>query len=468
MPYAASRRLLFTVLLGCSCLHSVYAAEFLFAPTSLKAETPNDVHIQLVPQSTETESLLAETAALPVALPAALTATTLQALEQDLGAYAPTLATHYLQSARAEQAAGRHSAALELLAKAAHHERLQHGLDTPAQFPLLKMEVQSHLAQGNWLKAFARQEHLLLLQRRHYGDASIDTVATRAALGDLYFDAFRKVLLNRADAARLLPDYGAQSLFLKPEDLTRHQLAYLWLGHAQREYQTAIDTLLAHEAWSHPLLVDLEERLIQSLLLQAHERRVAIDPENFLRVQDSNLRDSLRFDEREHQYPFYRAGIAAHERIIAYRQAAAEPEPAALAEAMLALGDWHLLFGFTKAASRQYAHARRQLNAMDCDPKLVASILQPELPHQVSAFTGLQGDTTVTEFSGYVDVAFRISRGGRVRDIEVLGGTQNVDREIQRKLRRELQRAPFRPALDAEGSAMREQRVNLRYHFAQL
>lgn len=105
---------------------------------------------------------------------------------------------------------------------------------------------------------------------------------------------------------------------------------------------------------------------------------------------------------------------------------------------------------------------------MDCDPELITSILKPELPHQVSAFAGLQRDTAATEFSGYVDVTFRISRVGRVRDIEVLGGSRNVDREIQRNLRRELQRAPFRPALDAEGTTLQEQRVNLRYHFAQI
>lgn len=207
------RRLLFTVLLGCSCLHNVCAAEFLFAPTPLEADTRHDVRIQPAPQLPATADLQTEAPALPAA--------TLQALEQELGAYAPALAKHYLQSARAQQAAGRHSAALELLAKASHNERLQHGLNTPAQFPLLELEVQSHLAQRDWLKAFARQQHLLLLQRRHFGDEAIDTVATRSALGDLYFDAFRKVLLNRDDAARWVTGICCSVSRKQPADSTR-------------------------------------------------------------------------------------------------------------------------------------------------------------------------------------------------------------------------------------------------------
>lgn len=439
--------------------------------------------------------------------PALLDATTLRSVELELGAYAPELAQHYLQHARAQQAAGLHEAALETLAKAAHSERMQQGLFTPTQFEIVQLEVRSHLARRDYLQAFARQEHLLWLHSRHYGTDAVDTVPTQAALGDLYFDAFRKLLLGHAALEPLRPLYGPQSHFLAPEDLTRHQLAYLWLGHAQQQYSAAIDTLLAQQAYAHPLLEALETQLLQALLLQAHERSIAIDPANFLRVQDANLRDTLRMDERDRQLPWYRAGIASHERIIAYRRAT-QGDAAAVADAMLALGDWHLLFGQTRRAADQYAQAGRWLQRTDCDPALAQRLLQPALPQQVAAFDGLYGNTTAVakveadvlnggvlradqsgsegfsdgefsdeefsdeEFSdkglsGYVDVSFSVGKSGRVQDFAVLGSSDNADKRVQRMLERQLRRAPFRPAIAADGSLQSVQHVNVRYHFAQ-
>lgn len=457
MPYARCRYLLLIALFTTTAPTRAAASELLFVPTPLQAAAP----ALTVPS---TAPAFAAAAPAPAA---ALDATGLQELELQLGTYAPQLAQQYLLSAQAQQAAGRHEAALDTLAKAAHATRLQQGLDTPAQYDIITLQVRSHLARRDYLAAFGQQQHLLQLQLRQPDASGIDTAATRADLGDMYFDAFRKLVLKQESPARLLPPYGPQSLFLAAETLTPHQLAWLWLGHAQREYEAAISTMHEHAAWQHPLLVKLEEQLIQTLLLQAFERRIAIDPANFLQVQDPHLRDTLRMDERDHQYPFYRAGIEAHERIISYRQSAAATDPDGVSEAMLALGDWHLLFGHTRAARQVYARARQQ-HADAVGAAGTAQDMAASLPHQLPAFAGLYRTETAPEFSGYVDVAFSIGRSGRAQDVEVLGGTQNADARVQRQLRQQLRRAPFRPALDAEGRLAGGQRVSVRYHFAQI
>lgn len=392
----------------------------------------------------------------------------LRTLELDLGSYAPELAAHYRESATADLLAGRHETAQEALAKAAHNERVQSGLYTPEQFDIVALQVAGHLAQREYLQAFERQEYLLFLKRRHHGASAMESVPVRAALGDLYFDAFRKLVYGREEQARLVPAYGPQSLYLQADELSRHQLAYLWLHHAQEQYRAAITTVLQHAAYEHPQLEALEQKLIQSLLLQAFERRVALDADNFLRVQDRQLRDTLRMDERDHQQPRYRAGITAHERIVAYRKVTRGSDPVAVAQAMLALGDWHLLFGHTRRAETEYARARNWLRDAGLDAAQAAEILQPQQPWQIPAFEGLYGDINDGETAGHVDVEFSIGKSGRVSKIAITDGPDGMDAALQRMLEQHLKRAPFRPGLAADGKLDKEQRVHMRYQIARI
>lgn len=122
------------------------------------------------------------------------------------------------------------------------------------------------------------------------------------------------------------------------------------------------------------------------------------------------------------------------------------------------------MFDHTRAARKRYAEAHELLAGLPASQTAALAAV----PQQLPAYEGLNGSLTSPEFKGYIDVSFSIGRNGQVRDIEFMDATANADAQVQSQLRRQLQRAPFRPVLDPAGKPLDEQRVSLRYHFAQI
>jgi len=395
--------------------------------------------------------------------------TTLQA---NAGPYAPMLAEQYLALGQLYLDTNEHELALETLAKAEHASRVNHGLNAPEQFLPIELSIEIHLARKDYQQAIERQEYLVHLHKAHFGRDAVEVVPEMAVLGDMYFAAFERGIHRKPAGVEPIAAFGPASGHSDPNEMTPVELAFVWLGQAQRYYFDSITRLVGHQQYANPLLIQLESSLIGTLFLQAHRRDITVDPEFFLSFRDPQRRDSLNFDRREEQMPGYRDGTEAFTRILAYLQHNPNASASDVAGAMLELGDWHLLFGRNKQAQTQYAKARAWLLEHGANEAELAALLEPTVPVQLPTFIAdanrLQTAETHDSYDGYIDVDFAVNAYGNISELKILDRSANADAEVEARLKKVLHNAPFRPGHTALADNRSERHYSVRYNFVQL
>ncbi len=395
-------------------------------------------------------------------------------LQDEHGPFSAELAEPYLALGRLYQQAADYDKALETYAKAEHLSRMNYGLHAPEQFLPIELSIDCHLARGTFADAIERQEYLVYLQRELYGYDAAEAVPALLALGNMYFDAFERGLQHDPNAPMPTPDAGVDSGFADPQDLSPIEIAFLWLDQARTQYSTSIRNLLIREDYANPLLLDLETNLIETLFLQAYRRDIEIDPLYFINKREAGVRDSLNFDRENEQMPSYRAGKEAFTRILSYLRVNPAAEPVQVAEVMLELGDWHMLFGRENRALDQYEETRAYLQASGTSAADIAALLNPTVPVRLPVFRdpphGRASAQELTAYEGYIDVALTLGRSGEVKEVEVLDKSASADSAIEARLKKVLRNAPFRPRLPGEANVGEPSadKVALRYNFAQL
>ncbi len=348
---------------------------------------------------------------------------------------------------------------------------MAHGLNAPEQFLPIKLGIECYLAKGAFPEALERQEYLVYLHRERYGFNAAEDVPELRTLGDMYFDAFERGIQRNPEAPVPALSFGQQSDYRNPEELSTIVTAFRWLDQARTQYFASIRNLVMREDYTNPMLVDLETDLIETLFLQAFRRNIELDPLYFLSTHNVQARDTLNFERDDERLPLYRGGEEAFTRILTYLRANPDAQPVQVAEAMLELGDWHLLFGKERRGLKQYEEARAYLVASGVSDAEITALLNPAVPVQLPVFreaphirSWLAQDVTPA-FSGYIDVALTLDDAGDVENIEVLGKSESANAAIEARLKKVLRNAPFRPRLAGGDDAGK---VELRYNFAQL
>lgn len=87
-------------------------------------------------------------------------------IERSEGAYAQALVEPLLSLALSLQQQDRHEEAIDIVKRGAHLSRINLGLYTGDQIPLLRTQIESHLALGQYEEADERQRYLYRVERR--------------------------------------------------------------------------------------------------------------------------------------------------------------------------------------------------------------------------------------------------------------------------------------------------------------
>lgn len=389
------------------------------------------------------------------------------------GPYAEALGEPLLALGRLYQQEQQHDKALEILERARHITRVNHGLNSPEQFPAIELSIQSYLAMQDYQQAHDQQQLLVQLYKSHYGSNSPEIVPQLVALADMYFDAFERWRHEVPGGSAMAPERGPDTAFLDPNEMRPIDLAFLCLHQAHRNYLQSISILLQQEKTPLAQLAQLERQVITTLFLQAHKSEMEVERVYFMgekyKLRKRGQIGTRGFDEK---YDYYHSGELSFARMLEYLEQNPSLPPTATAEVMLQFGDWHRLFGHIGRSEQAYAEAINYLRANETDEATIASVLSPAVPVQLPAFLPAPysladskyfGRDVTTE--GYVELGFVIGKNGRASDFEVVASSPNASKAVETRLLKVLKNAPFRPQL-ADGSAGESAPVTVRYQFA--
>ncbi len=358
--------------------------------------------------------------------------------EQALGPYNPTLSESFYNLGLALQQNQQHQKALDTLRRALHIIRVNSGIYSLAQSPVLRAIIDSHRALNRVEDTTADYHHLLWLHVKSLGENDPRLIPVLNELSHWHLNAYT-----------LAPDDSAFDHLT-----TSHSLNGTALGlAAAAPYTTRIELL--------------RTQALTSFFLAGHEGddwRSAYDSR--FRFNTEPLNAGLPARGEVLTSSSYRNGRVAYEEIITIL----EQQPAATAvekiRAYTELGDWYLLFNRRETALATYAQALHLAQQMTA-PEIITHqfFSAPQLLPAIWV-DGAAAADAVNPATSYVEARLDVSKAGSPSNVEIVASLPEDDVILRRTVRSRLKKARFRPrfvdgvATDTQGMLIKIPALN--------
>lgn len=344
-------------------------------------------------------------------------------LEARDGAYAPGLTEPLLALGTALTKRQRYAEAAGVLRRGVHLARVNDGLYSPTQIPLLEGEIATHMAAGNYAEADKRRGYLLRIQRRVLPSGE-EYAAQLMRHAQWQLEAYQRDI-------EVLPGWRLDS---------SHDL-----------YNQAAADIVKREGENSPnLAAPLLGLLKTRYLVTDHDR--AVERQN---IQVYDLSSSRQEQEEKRRRAIqqvqsrnYTQGL----RILARLNSLDKPPEADAAtplppeQLLTLLGDWHLYHGRRNAAFTAYRAALSEL-AQHAD----AQMRRARIFGDPTALPDVDGMRTLpaaaTHDEGDILLEFGVSSRGRAFGIKRLD-THGQFNSAATRLQRKLKKTVFRPRFE--------------------
>ena len=356
-------------------------------------------------------------------------------LESRFGAYAPGLSEQLLGLGSVYQEQGLFQEAIKVFKRAVHLSRINNGLHSAEQIPILQNMISALVSSGEYEKADERQYYLYRIQRHLYQ-------ANEPLMS--------KAMMDRADWER-------QAYYLSVGETAFSRLLAMW-----ELYRRVLSNIAETEgSYSIQLLKPLNG-LLQTQYLIARYNGEAPGGIQVGGGSPENTAEQNRFTMvRLSNYKQGQAVIAAIREVHLFNES--EDSPLA-AESLMDLGDWRQYHGKRDAAAEAYLQAWDEMATLENGEEMVAKYFgTPEmLPTTADAHADLAPPANIR---GHAKVSYSVNHRGRVVDLELLANETaegHPNAEPTRLLRR-IKAKKYRPRFENREPVKTE---NLVKHYA--
>ena len=326
--------------------------------------------------------------------------------------------------------------------------RVNYGLHSLEQAPLIRQMIANAESIGDHRTAWDLEQDLLRLAARHPDDPR--TAEILRYTGDRRMD-----LLARYNAGERPPEivfgcyYQPSRTAQDVGDVAHEKNCAAGASHIVREgllneaqayYVQAVDIILRSEHYSSDELPGLLMDLVRT----------------------------------SYQYGNSSLGRRSLSYVLAYEASNNSDDWSTRVEALVQIADWDLLHAVGRddkeSALEEYARAYQLLVQQGIAQETIDRMFAPATPVVLPAFLPNPLVTEEAQASTYIDVAFDVDRYGGGRHVRILGtsqlpdGTDDAARLVERRLVQLISRARFRPKL-ADGRAADTAPTIVRYYF---
>jgi tetratricopeptide (TPR) repeat protein len=338
-------------------------------------------------------------------------------MESRMGTYAPDLPEKLLSLGSALQKRGRHAEAIRVFKRGTHLARINNGLYSATQIPLIQGEITSYIATGGLREADERQQYMHSVQLRSLNDpdARVQALMQQAA----WQQSAYQMRLDEQPFVRLLSMW----------DLYRVALSDI----ADREGDTSVN-----------LLPPLDGLLQAQYLIADHQSN----------AMSAGSSSETSFGKRQAQNRFnayrsrsYSQGSSVIRAIYDVKRAQVEDHNLATAESLVMLGDWMLWHGDHKQAFAAYQEALGELAELD-DAQLQTHRIfgKPVALPTIEGVRSLPREVAVEDSD--ILLEFTVTERGKVTQISRLDAKEKY-KSTSIKLMRKLRSTPFRPRFES-------------------
>ena len=359
-------------------------------------------------------------------------------LESRLGPYAPGLSEQLLGLGTVYQKQGLHAEAAAVFKRGVHVARVNSGLYSEAQIPLLQRLIQSLMALGDFETADERQYYLFRVQAEVYGRQS---------------EEMSIAMLERAEWER-------EAYYLSLGDSSFMRLLRMW-----ELYSGVLRNISRNQGKHSPELLTPLEGLLETQYLISTYTPEAQSGFYAGGAPDSDYAEESRFSMiRVSNYKQGQAVLTAMREVYSYNEEGGDKA----AETFVQLGDWHLWHQKRDSAMEAYKRAWDELGMLEDGDELRQRYfgeprLLPDLPDVLAE------PTPPEVVRGHVVVSFSITGTGRIKNLEVLSN-QPVDTTAEPddgetvQLLRGIRKMLYRPRF-VDGEAVQTDNIEKRYAY---
>ncbi len=363
-------------------------------------------------------------------------------LENSGGAWSEGLVEELASLGILQQQQSDHLAAIETFDRAVHVNRINSGLDTLEQIPLIEMMIDSYLALGDWGRADLYQNYLFYLQEKAWGNRDPRMIPVMERLASWNVHIFN---IGYGDSPAI--HISSAQMLLN----TAFAIVDSYFGEDDQRY---VDYLygIANTAYLVAVNPDVLERTNRS----------------DFRTSQEALRDSLG-----NRGPIYPGGIRTGEdalQAIAEHYAQIPGAEWELARVTADLGDWYLRFQRRSMAEQKYQEAWDLLAGLENGEELQARLFGKVQPipgfvqnnsHLLEANVGASGNALDYDF---IDLVLDVTENGLVRNIRLVNESVRASEEQVTRIRRLVRQSYFRP-LVINGERVRSTDNYFRYRY---
>jgi hypothetical protein len=388
-----------------------------------------------------------------------------------------------------------HVAALVALERATQVLRVNRGLHTLEQVPLLTLELGIEEARGNDPAVWALEQELLTLARRHPADVRAATVFSNVA--DRQMRTLDRYIAGEKPAGLYYGCYYKQWPHSPEGSCTagsRKIVVQGMLAEAQRNYSAAIGALLSSGVYDSELK-ELEMKVLRGvdLVRSLYFSDASVQPVPMVpsyvgasRIEPwrsriapvaalaswelpgtggaggHELDDSVAPREHARMMSPYHRGWQSLRRLYMYSTASSSPTLERV-DALVQIADWELLHSRNGQALAEYESARELLERAAVPREDIESLFAPPTPVVLPAFRpNPLAPQQARPAAGHIDVTFQITKYGRGRAVEIVSAANATKRDVD-ELVRIIKMNRFRPRL-AEGASTEAAPIALRYY----
>ncbi len=390
--------------------------------------------------------------------------------EASEGPYSDQLVQDLFSTGLLHQQLEEHEIAIDYFNRAQNISRVNEGLDTVAQAPMILAKVDSLKALGQLNEADDTFDSLVTIYKDSFGEESEQIVPALLSVGDWNMQAFLErsniaLISKRMDVNQFMTQSSmnggataADKAWTENLATTSQPVYKLYL--AQNNYFNAINILLKSKNYSHPNLLELERKLITTAFLRTHQENIVYEPDFYLERKTTST--GTRLDTSNQNIlnsPDYDVGLQSVKRSLAYISQNPERTHEQVAAAMIAEADWHLLFKRQVVARKKYEEVYKFFSDNPAFGEYAGDSIYPAVPVVLPNFLpapnsrekfNVANDEEIDYF-GYFDVSFNISRNGKAGKIKINGQGGQVTKNMEMRLNEYLRKVLFRPRYDQKG-----------------
>lgn len=391
----------------------------------------------------------------------------LKEVEQKGNAYDAGLSESLMDLAAAYERSGDYARALPLYERASHLTRVNYGLFSAEQIPIVERVIDNQVMRGDLIAADQQQEYLYYLHRRIHGENNPGLLPAMEAYAEWNLFAFsaRKLSPTPVSADEIASETPSATKGPAPvEDVVMFRIQRLM--NAQGIYQQIVKLLLTHFGTADPRLPEVERSLAVTNYLYATQ--VVVNESLLINTQSLNYNPD---------FPVKMLGFAegreALERRIQYLEETPGTPRDEITKAKMELGDWLMSSRKRMNGIEVYDQVFADYVAAGASQTEIDALFHPALPVAIPTFLvspysreslNIPADASL-QYKGYVDVEFVVGRYGQTSTPRELARSEGTPDRLVDALLRNIRRDQYRPRY-RDGRAVEQDRIRARYYYA--